>query len=304
MRGRLLITGGSGLLAVNWAAACRAAQPVTLALHRRRIDLAGVECYQAPLDTAAGAAAMIDAVRPAAVVHAAGMTNVEACEADAGAAHHVNVEIAGYVAEACAARDVALVHMSTDHLFRGDAAMSSESAPVDPVNAYARTKAAAERVVAEAHPRALIARTNFYGWGTRYRQSFSDTVIQSLRAREPITLFTDVFFTPLLAAAVARAALDLVDAGASGVIHVAGDERLSKHEFGLRLARRFGLDPAFIRAGRLRDAQGLAPRPHDMSLSNQAARDLLGRPLGGVDAQLDELREQERTGLAGELQRL
>lgn len=247
---------------------------------------------------------MLDAVRPAAVVHTAGLTNVEACEADPAAARRVNVDMASHVAEACAARDIALLHVSTDQLFSGDAAMVAETADVAPMNTYARTKADAERAVAAAHPGALIARTNFYGWGTRYRESFSDRILRALRAQEPISLFTDVFFTPLPASEFARAALELLDAGASGVLHVSGDERLSKHEFGLRLARTFALDRSLIREGRLRDAALRAPRPHDMSLSNGAARRLLGRPLGGVDAHLAALREQERIGLAEELQSL
>lgn len=305
MRGKLLITGGSGLLALNWAAAYRARQSVTLALHRRRIALPGVASYVTPLDTRADAIAMIEAVRPDAVVNAAGLTNVEACEADPSAARHVNVEIARHIAEVCDARGIALVHVSTDQLFAGHAPMVTETTPVAPMNTYARTKAEAERVVMAAHPGALIARTNFYGWGTRYRQSFSDRIIDALRGNEPITLFSDVFFTPVLASDVARAALELLDAGASGVKHVSGDERLSKHAFGLKLARRFGLDVSLIRDGLLREAPGgLAPRPLDMSLSNEAARAILGRPLGNIDAQLAQLHEQEQSGLAEELKRL
>ena len=45
---------------------------------------------------------------------------------------------------------------------------------------------------------ALIIRTNFFGWGTSYRQSFSDFVIDNLRKGNNITLFNDVFYTPIL----------------------------------------------------------------------------------------------------------
>ena len=246
----------------------------------------------------------LDAVDPGVVVHAAGLANVESCEEDPASAEAANVVMAANVATACARRALPLIHLSTDHLFRGDEALLDESHPVAPQNAYARTKAGAERQVLELYPNALVVRTNFYGWGPRHRRSFSDTIIDALRQGDAVTLFTDVFFTPILAESLAIAAHDLIERQARGIVHVVGDERLSKHEFGLRVARRFQLDAGLIRPGLLADRPLLVRRPLDMSLSNSLARQLLGRPLGDVDAHLARLQEQEQQGLAGELQTL
>lgn len=301
----VLITGGSGLLALNWALALRArAVPAALGLHYRTIALAGVAISRVDLDSADAAARVLDVMAPRLVVHAAGMTSVEGCEADPAQAHKVNVMLAEHVARACAARRVPLVQISTDHLVPGDRAMADENQPISPRNVYARTKAEAEVRVREAHPGALVVRTNFYGWGPLYRQSFSERIVLALRQSLPITLFTDVYYTPILAEALVETVHELVDRQASGVFHVVGDERLSKHEFGLRLARQFGLDPALIRAGCLRDEPALVPRPSDMSLSNAKARGVLGRPLGNVDAHLARLRQQEQLGFSKELQSL
>jgi dTDP-4-dehydrorhamnose reductase len=146
-------------------------------------------------------------------------------------------------------------------------------------------------------------RTNFFGWGPAGRQSISDWILAGLRARAPLTMFSDVYFTPILASRLASQVQALVKAGASGVLHVAGEERVSKHAFALRLAAAFGLSADTIREGRFAEARLAAPRPRDMSLSCERARSLLGRGPGGLDEHLAELREQERSGLAAELKR-
>ena len=94
----------------------------------------------------------------------------------------------------------------------------------------------------------------------------------------------------------------LLDAGANGIVHVCGDERVSKHQFAMRLAAAFGMSAAGIESGRYADAGLAAPRPRDMSLSNARARGILGGELGGLDAYFAELRDQEASGLVSELQ--
>jgi dTDP-4-dehydrorhamnose reductase len=303
-RETVFITGGSGLLALNWAIARRDADRVVLGVHQREVNLRGADVIRCRLDSVDEVGRALDVVQPNVVIHAAGLTNVEACEADPSLAQHVNVELAANVATACAARGLALVHISTDHLFRGNEPLAVEEQAVAPQNVYGRTKAEAERRVLDAHPRALVARTNFYGWGTSYRHSFSDAIIVSLRSGEEVTLFTDVFFTPVLVDVLQRAVDDLLTAGVTGVVHIAGDDRLSKYEFGLKLARQFDLNARLIRPGLLAEAAGLVPRPNDMSLSNSLVRRLLRRPVGTVDEHLLELQRQEQDGRAQEQQTL
>lgn len=304
MTDRVFITGGSGLLALNWALAVRDRASVILALHDRVVAMNGVDAVHCGLDTVDEVARAIDAIQPTMVIHAAGLASVEGCEADEALARHVNVEIAHNVAAACVRSGVPLAHISTDHLFRGDEALVTEQHPVDPQNVYARTKAMAEQRVLDVSPDALVVRTNFFGWGPRHRRSFSDRIIDPLRLGERVTLFTDVFYTPILVETLSHAVHDLLRAGAGGIVHVTGDERVSKHEFGLRVARRFGLDAGLIRAGLASNEPSRVRRPRDMSLSNARAREMLGRSLGDVDAHLDRLHQQKALGLAEEMRNL
>ena len=300
----MLFTGGSGLLAVNWAQAMRIPCALTLGLHNRRISLAQTFAKKIDLESVDKLMRILEEINCQVVVNTAGLASVEQCESDPALAHHVNVTLASNVAKACANLGVQLVHISTDHLFSGQEPMVTEDHLIAPVNVYGKTKAEAEYRVCEINPEALVIRTNFYGWGTSYRQSFSDMVIKRLRSHQEVTLFQDVFYTPILIDNAAKLVHDLIDLKVSGIFHVVGDDRISKYEFGLRIAEKFGLDSSKIVPGFLANQPRLTRRPFDMSLSNSKVRVLLGRPVGSIQEQIATLHQQEYNGLAQELQKL
>jgi dTDP-4-dehydrorhamnose reductase len=300
-RPRVVITGGSGLLALNWACALRESHDVVLATHTRRVSLAGVESRPLGLESAAALFAEIQRLAPDVIVHTAGITSVEECERDEAHAKHVYVDLSRNVAEAAARSGSKLIHISTDHLFAGTHPFYAETDPPEPINAYGRVKLLSEHAVAEAWPHALIVRTNFFGWGHRLRQSFSDWVYYGLLAGEPLTMFDDVFITPILADALASVAHRLLDTGASGIWNIVGDERTSKYDFGVRLAEAFGLPSSLVQRGKIAASQLSVKRPPDMSLSNRQARERLGAGLGTLSEYFAVLQQQDRAGRRREL---
>lgn len=297
----ILITGGSGLLALNWACAMRQQCRITLGVHRHDVKLAGVETLRLRLDNVDDLSSQLRELAPDLVVHAAGLTQVDQCEQDPTAARFANAEIARTVAQCVEAQGIRLLHISTDHLFSGLQRMYSETAAPQPLNEYARSKLLAEQWVAQACPQALILRTNFFGWGFAGRQSFSDWVIYGLREGRTLSMFTDVYFTPILADALAQAAHQLAATDARGVINLVGSERISKYAFGLQLARAFDLPQELVQPSQVALARLKAPRPPDMSLDNHRLLQQLGAPLGTLEDGFAALREQERQGRRAEL---
>lgn len=302
-KSRILLSGGSGLLALNWACAMRDRWDVVLGTHRHQVNLTGATAYPLHLDEPQLLAREVDEIRPDVIVHTAGMTNVDACESDPQYARQANATLAKNVAEVAATRKIALIHISTDHLFSGTRACYREEDPVEPLNEYARSKLLAEEWVLGTCPEALVIRTNFFGWGHAKRQSFSDWIIGSLREHKELTLFEDVFFTPIIADGVAEIAHGLLARAASGILNVAGDERISKFEFGVRTAREFGLPVELIQRAKVEQLGLRAPRPRDMSLDTTKALTLLNRRPHTIDDYLRRLRDQERSGRREELLR-
>lgn len=300
-RQTVVLTGGTGLLAINWACALRAQCDIVLGTHTRHVRLTGTKSVRLDLEDAQALTGALQSLKPHIVVHAAGITSVEACERDPALAHHVYADLSRNVARAAARVGSRLIHVSTDHLFAGTRSMYAEDAPLEPVNAYARAKAAAEDAVGREHPDALIVRTNFFGWGHRYRRSFSDWIYCALTAGRSLTMFDDVFITPILADRVALHAHRLAHGGAYGVYNIVGDERISKYDFAARLAQRFRLPEALLQRGKISASQLSARRPRDMSLDNTKARQRLGTPLGNVAEHLVLLHEQDEAGRRAEL---
>lgn len=267
---RLLICGGSGLLGFRWAVAARGGYDVTILLHERHVKLKGVSTVIGNPESMCSLSEILNQVRPDIVVNTIGLSSVDECQKNPDWARHVNCELAGNIAEACSEFGVdRFVHVSTDHLFDGHRAYSDEDRAVDPVNVYGLTKADGEKRVLSLNPKALIIRTNFYGWGPAHRNSFSDEILARLVRREPVALFTDVFYTPILIDTLVDFIQRLWERDAFGIYNVVSDERISKYEFGLLMEKSLKISSGLIIPGLSTARPDLTKRPLDMSLSNK-----------------------------------
>jgi len=294
MRKKVLITGGSGLLGSNWALSIRERYDVTLLLHKRKILIDDVNTEVVLLDSLENCISIISQHNPDIIIHTAGLTSVEECEKNKKLAKNNNVDLAKNIAIVCNKLNVKLVHISTDHLFSGKNKNVTEKEALEPVNYYGKTKAEAEIEVQNRCKNALIIRTNFFGWGAKYRQSFSDSILEKLRANHSIGLFKDIFFTPILISELVIVVHKLINCKAKGVFNVVGNERLSKYEFGEKIAKHFNLNLGLINGISINDKLELMKRPRDMSLSNDNVIELLQYRIPSIDEQLKIFEKQEK----------
>jgi dTDP-4-dehydrorhamnose reductase len=196
------------------------------------------------------ATAVRDAVaeaRPDAVINCAAYTAVDAAEADEARALAVN---GGAVAGLAAVADEAgalLVQISTDFVFDGASKRPyREDDPPHPLSAYGRTKLAGERG-AELARRHLIVRTAWlFGDGA----NFVEAIHRQLDAgASELRVVGDQRGCPTYAVDLAGALLRLLEAGASGVVHVVNQGQASWFEFAVEIVRR--APPGVLGAGRL-----------------------------------------------------
>jgi len=289
-----LVTGASGLLGsvvVTQLLERGARVSAQQRKHELRFD-GSCRIVKGDLTDSEWARRLVISETPDVIVHCAGLTSVDGCEANPDLAEHIHVDASQSLAEASRQTGAHFVHISTDHLWRGDKAMVGEDEPVDPINVYGSTKARAELRVLEANPDALVVRTNFFCRGLAWRASLSDWAEQQLRSGTEFSAFTDAYFTPIEANLLSRLIFELVTKQAGGLLHVAGRERLSKYDFVQHLAKRLSLDASSAEPGLIADAHLKAPRPKDMSLSTERASELLGRPMPSLTDSFDALLER------------
>ena len=97
-----------------------------------------------------------------AVINCSAYTDVDKAETHEAAATKLNGQAVALLAQVCAARNVPLVHYSTDYVFKGDASAPYRvDAPHNPINAYGRSKAVGEKAIWDAGGPHLVLRTSW-----------------------------------------------------------------------------------------------------------------------------------------------
>jgi dTDP-4-dehydrorhamnose reductase len=291
---RLLITGASGLLGFNVALDASRAHEVTGVV---RTNLVGTPfaVIQADLLEPHAVERVLEQTRPEAVIHCAAIADVDLCEREPELARATNTELPSRLAESCLRRRIRLVHISTDAVFNGEKAGSySESDAPNPSGAYALSKYEGEQAVLFVDPLAIVARVNFYGWSLSGRRSLAEFFIDNLTQGNMVSGFTDVTFCPMLANHLGVVLLMMIKAKLHGLYHVVGPEAMTKYQFGVEIARRFGLDERRIQALSVDRSNLSARRAHNLWLSTQKLSTELGITLPEFSTGLAQFHEQYR----------
>lgn len=177
--------------------------------------------------------AILDA-QPDLVIHCAAMTDVDGCAQDPAMAHRVNGLGTQNVAIACQRADAAMLHISTNEVFGGrEGKTYSEFDPLDPVNPYGRSKAAAEWYVRHLLTRFYIVRTAWlYAPGGR---NFVHVIQEAADRHGALRIVTDEVANPTLVKDLAAALIQLAATGRWGVYHLVNQGACSRLTFATKI---------------------------------------------------------------------
>jgi dTDP-4-dehydrorhamnose 3,5-epimerase len=195
---RMLITGCNGQL----GRALVARYPGAAAVDVGELDI-----------TAAGALEAFDWSGVDVIVNAAAYTNVNGAETAAGrpAAWKVNALAVANLARVAIAREITLVHVSTDYVFDGTGAPYAEDAAFAPLNVYGASKAAGD-VAAGLVPRRYLVRTS---WVIGDGKNFVRTMLELARRGVNPRVVCDQVGRPTFAAELVRVIDHLLATGAA-----------------------------------------------------------------------------------------
>jgi dTDP-4-dehydrorhamnose reductase len=215
--GKLLVTGGTGQLAVALEDAA-GGRPI------RRVGRPDFD-----FDKPDSIDATFHATAPALVINAAAYTAVDAAETDEAAAARANHTGPARLAALCAAAGVPLIHVSTDYVFDGTkGAPYVETDPTAPPGVYGATKLAGEQAVLTSGAQAVVLRTSWVY--APAGKNFVRTMLAVGRTRDLLRVVADQKGCPTTALDLAAAILAIADRIQAdgwqerfgGVFHAAG----------------------------------------------------------------------------------
>lgn len=275
---RLLITGGSGYLGARLTQLADAADyethPTccsTPIAHRRAVQL--------DLRDKNKVEQTIRDLKPDVIIHqAVSNRNDDHIAAIVPAARHIM--------DTAIHHHIRLIHVSTDLVFDGENPPYTEESPAAPVNPYGAAKAYADGFITSTMPEALIVRPSLiYGFEPIDKQTA--WLVDGIKKGQTVRLFVDEYRCPIWVDNLAQALLEVAESKLSGILNVAGPQRLNRWDYGMKLLNHLKIDPDGC-VVKSTIAESGTKRPADLTLDIRKAQRLLRTRLMGVDEVLHD----------------
>ena len=223
---KVLVTGSNGQVGYCLVQQLRQQNADFLALDRDQLDITQ---RQAVWQT-------VSDYRPDVIINAAAHTAVDKAESEAEQAFAINRDGAAYLAEAAQQIGTAILHISTDYVFDGQATQPyTETDATAPQGVYGQSKLAGEQAVLAACSRSIILRTAWvFG---EHGHNFVKTMLRLGRERDSLGIVSDQHGAPTYAGDIAAALLHIahhITQGKPteyGIYHFSGKPYVSWYQF-------------------------------------------------------------------------
>lgn len=279
----VLVTGAAGQLGQSFAGLEKNAMQLGIKLrlvNKEELDITNEKAIDFILKD----------YRPDVVINTAAFTGVDKAEQHTELAHRVNAIGPALLADACNAKKIWLIQVSTDYVFDGESKDSySEEDAVNPLGVYGKTKLAGEQAVIAANSDFLVLRTSWVF--SEYGNNFFKTMLRLAKERDRLSIVNDQYGGPTYAPDIAWVLLQLIvikckqsRAVKGGVYHFSGEPVVTWYQFAqqiLTAAVELGFLSSLpeLRAIRTAEFPTPAKRPANSALELDKIRALLGQEL-------------------------
>lgn len=278
MKKKLIITGASGFLGYHLLRVASVDWEVYGITHSKGFDFKNAVAINCDIRNYIELGNFIDDVEPDAIMHAAAIADANFCEQNKELSYEVNVEAAKNLAGICCDFHIPFAFASTDLVFDGRQRMYKEEDAKNPLSVYGEHKAVAEDELLRIYPEATVFRLPLmFGEPVASTSNYLQKFISQIKNGDKASLFNDEYRSVCGAKSIAEGMLKLMNK--TGIIHLAGKEKLSRYEFGLKAANAFGLNESLLHSCSQKEVKMAAPRPADVSLDISKAVSLGFAPL-------------------------
>ena len=186
---------------------------------------------------------------PEVVVHTSAITNMDYCESHPSETMIVNGESVKELVSVFP--NAKIIFISSDAVLPPNTKLATEKIKTNPQSIYGKAKELGEKYVMECK-HATAIRTTIVGKNiTKTGHSLCEWIVESLRRMETITLFDDVWFSPIDVWNFAEAVEWVMKNDTPRILHIGGGERVTKYQFGVGIATALNLPTKLIKKGKL-----------------------------------------------------
>ena len=175
---------------------------------------------------------LFEKYKPAFAINCAAYTAVDKAEDDIELARKINKTGAENLALACKEHDAALVHVSTDFIFKGDTPHPLvEDDVTEPISIYGLTKLEGEQDVIKILDQHYIIRTSWLY--SEFGNNFVKTMLKLGAERDLLKIISDQVGTPTYGIDLAGCILDIITSNKKeyGVYHYSNEGVTSWYDF-------------------------------------------------------------------------
>ena len=226
---------------------------------------------EADITDAEAVEAAFEHIRPDLVVHAAGIPDIDLCEADPAKGFRVNYQGTSHVVEAARRVGAGVAHISTDAVFDGAKTTPYvETDATGPITVYGRTKLEAEEAVKTLGRYWIFRVPVLFGPG---KINFVEKGLRKIAAGEEYKVASDQLGCALHTVDAGRKIMEVAETGSCGLYHLANQGQCTRFELARLAAELAGLDTAKVIGVPDALMQRRAPRLKYAVLEMRALRD-------------------------------
>ncbi|MBF0196412.1 MAG: NAD(P)-dependent oxidoreductase [Planctomycetes bacterium] len=266
-----IITGASGFLGWSLLQELPQEAEATALYHSTNPANSRAQARKIQLSDEKEVYSMVKKVSPQAIIHAAALSDPNACQNNKEISQRINVQSSELLAKICADHDITFAFTSTDLVFDGKKSLYGEHDTTNPLSLYGEQKVQAEEAILKAYPEASVFRLPLmFGESQGRCKNGLYEMLHQLKTGNELTLFSDEFRSMARARTIAKAIYQLTGK-LSGITHLGGKERISRYEYGEKVQKIFNFKEGNIRKCLRADIKMSAPRPADVSLDSSRA---------------------------------
>ena len=213
--------------------------------------------------------AVLEKVRPDAVIHCAAWTNVDGAEdaANKPKVYAINVQGTDNIASACKALSCKLMYISTDYIFNGQGTEPWQPDCKDyaPLNYYGETKLGGEKAVTKYLDKFFIVRIAWvFGLNGK---NFIKTMLGVGKTHDTVRVVNDQIGTPTYTFDLARLLVDMIVTEKYGYYHATNEGGyISWYDFTCEIFRQAGYATKVVPVTTAEYGLSVAARPFNSRL--------------------------------------